>query len=325
MTERDSPRSVFITGATGFIGKKLAGQYRQSGWKVSGVDLKPDLEAGVVGGDITQRGEWQEAMSGANLVIHTAAKVGLGNETEEYWRINCVGTKRVLEAASRGRVDRFVQISSIAAFGFDYPDGADESYALCPNGTPYVDTKIASEHAVLQAHAAGEVVCTIIRPGDVYGPDSVYWTMGPMREISAGKFLLPAHGRGIFTPVYIDDLIEGIILAAEHPAAAGEIFTMTGEEKLETYEFFQHYSRMLNAKKIRTLPTNLTLFLLATIGRLTANPEVTPHVIRFLSRRGGYSIEKAKQRLGYQPQVNVEEGMRRIEDWLQQTDPLKKK
>lgn len=323
MSEPTTHRRVFITGAMGLIGRQLAERFLADGWQVAGVDLNAAPASGIVAGDVSQAGEWQDSLAGANLVIHAAAKVGLGTETQEYWKINCIGTKHVLDAAAQFGVSRFVQISSIAAFGFDYPDGADESYPLCPNGVPYVDTKIAGEHAVLQAHAAGKIACTIIRPGEVYGPESVFWTINPMREIAAGRFMLPARGRGILTPVYIDDLVEGIFLASEHPAAAGQIFTITSGEVVTTKEFYQHYSRILNARKIPTLPTNLVLFLLATIGRLmTPLRDVSSHDIRFLARRGGYSIEKARNILRFRPAVSLEEGMSRIEKWVRETNPL---
>ncbi len=78
-----------------------------------------------------------------------------------------------------------------------------------PDGHTYVDTKIASEQVVLQAHAAGEIECTVIRPGDVYGPGSRPWTVLPVDAIRQNRFFLPAMGRGIFSPVYVDNLLDG--------------------------------------------------------------------------------------------------------------------
>jgi hypothetical protein len=93
-----------------------------------------------------------------------------------------------------------VQLSSVAAFGFDFPENVDETHPLITNGNSYVDTKITSEHAVLAAHACGEIDCTIIRPGDVYGPASRAWVIVPLEMMRAGQFLLPDRGRGVFSP-----------------------------------------------------------------------------------------------------------------------------
>ena len=69
-----------------------------------------------------------------------------------------------------------------------------EDHPIRPNGVPYVDTKVASEQVVLQAHAAGELACTVVRPGDVYGPGSRPWTFWPVEELARGRLLLPAMG-----------------------------------------------------------------------------------------------------------------------------------
>ena len=131
----------------------------------------------------------------------------------------------------------------------------DESHPLITNGNSYVDTKIASEHAVLAAHAGGEIDCTIIRPGDVYGPASRAWVIVPLEMMRAGQFLLPDAGRGVFSPVYIDDLVDGIVLAAGKPEGAGQIFTLTSGAGVSCAEFFGHHWRWLGKQgSPRTLP-----------------------------------------------------------------------
>ena len=321
MTEA-SVRHVFITGALGFIGRRLAQRYRDAGARVTGVDLRADAVLGVTAADITTPGSWQEALRGAELVVHTAARVGMSGDAESFWRINCLGTRHVLDAAGRAGVQRLVHISSIVSFGFDYPDGVDEHHPLRPNGVPYVDTKVASEQAVLQAHAAGEVPCTIVRPGDVYGPGSHFWTVTPVREIKAGRFLLPAMGHGHLTPVFVDDLVDGIVRAGASSDAAGQVFTVTGGAAVEAREFFGHYARMLGKRRVPVAPTAVVLAIAATAGRFIGSGEVTTAAVRYIARTGGYSIEKARTRLGYRPAVDLDEGMRRSEAWLRETGLL---
>ena len=311
------PRSVFITGASGLIGRRLAQRYRAAGAQVSGMDVRADAPAAVVAGDLAEPGAWQDAAAGAELVIHTAALLGMGRtRADEFWRVNVLGTRHALDAAARGGAQRFVHFSSIVTFGFDYPDGVDERYPLRPNGVSYVDTKVAAEQAVLQAHAGGEVACTIIRPGDVYGPQSNFWTVMPVQEIKRGRIVLPAMGRGHLSPVYVDDLVEGVMLAAGHPAAAGQPFTLTGGVAVETRDFFGRYARMAGKQRVPVAPTPVVVALAATLGRIGGTGEVTPDGIRYLARRGGYSIDKARALLGYEPAVDLDEGMRRTEEWL---------
>ena len=315
------PSKVFISGALGFIGSVLADRYRSGGAEVRGVDVRADPARGVVAGDISQAGDWQEHAAGCDLVINTAAYVGFGGQLDDVWRVNVLGTRRMIDAAASGGAERFVQFSSVTTFGFDYPDGVDETYPVRLTGNPYPDSKIASEQVTLQAHLAGDVRATIVRPGDVYGPRSRGWTLLPAKMIKSGQMVLPAGGHGQIGPVYVDNLADGVMLAAASPDAVGEIFTIADGYAIEIGEFFGHYVRRLGKSGIRALPTPVARTIAAAGGRieksLGRDTEMSAASIDYLAKRGGaYSIEKARRVLGYEPKVTLEEGMRRCEEWL---------
>ncbi|GGN64334.1 putative oxidoreductase [Actinoplanes lobatus] len=312
---------VFITGANGFIARALATRLRARGDTVTGVDLRADEAAGVVAGDIGEEGSWQDAAAGADLVIHTAAVVSNAVGLDEQWRVNVAGTRHALDAAVRGKAGRFLQFSSIRAFSdLGFPDGVSEDHPVRTDGNPYVDTKIAGEQVALQAHAEGRIAVTIVRPGDVYGPGSRPWTVLPVELIRTNRFLLPAGGHGIFSPVYIDDLIDGVLLAAGKPEAAGQIFTLTGGAGVPCREFFGHYYRMLGKRGPVVLPTPLAVAVAGIMGtaiRLVSGPtEVNATSMLYFTRTGTYSIQKARRLLGYQPRVDLTEGMARTGRWL---------
>ncbi|MBW6435145.1 NAD-dependent epimerase/dehydratase family protein [Actinoplanes hulinensis] len=312
---------VFITGANGFIARALAARLRARGDTVTGVDLRADEAAGVAAGDIGEEGAWQEAAAGADLVIHTAAVVSNAVGLDGQWRVNVAGTRHALDAAVRAGASRFVQFSSIRAFSdLGFPDGVSEDHPVRTDGNPYVDTKIAGEQVALQAHAEGRVAVTIVRPGDVYGPGSRPWTVLPVELIRKNRFLLPAGGHGIFSPVYIDDLIDGVLLAAEKPEATGQIFTLTGGAGVPCREFFGHYYRMLGKRGPVVAPTPVAVAVAGIMGaaiRLVSGPtEVNAISMRYFTRTGTYSIEKARRLLGYRPRVDLAEGMARTGRWL---------
>ncbi|MFC4069652.1 NAD-dependent epimerase/dehydratase family protein [Actinoplanes subglobosus] len=312
---------VFLTGANGFIARATAVHLQKQGHEVYGVDLRADEPAGVLAGDITADGPWQDVITGADVVIHTAAVVSNAVGLDGQWTVNVAGTRKVLDAAIAGGVTRFVQLSSIRAFSdVGFPDGVTEDHPVRPDGNPYVDTKIAGEQVVLQAHAEGRIAATVIRPGDVYGPASRPWTVLPVQLIRKYQFLLPAMGNGIFSPVYVDDLVDGLVRAALSPAGAGHVFTLTGGVGVPCREFFGHYYRMLGRRGPLVAPTPVAVGVARAAGRLItltgAETEVNAISMRYFTRTGTYSIAKARRLIGYSPQVNLTEGMARTETWL---------
>jgi nucleoside-diphosphate-sugar epimerase len=320
MAEPVRPASAFVTGAAGFIGAAVAKRLRAAGTEVRGVDRADGPEDGIMRGDITEPGAWQAHAAGCELVVHTAAVVGMYSSPSGYWETNVRATRLALDAAVAGGAKRFLHLSSIVVHGFEFEGEVDEASPVRPNGVHYVDTKIASEQVVLAAHAAGEIPCTIVRPGDVYGPRSRPWTTEPVRLLKEKSLVLPAGGRGIHSPVYVDDLVEGIELAATIPEAAGHIFILTGPEHVAIGEFFGHYSRMLGIDPPRTAPAALARSAARAIdaaARLRGRrSEVTAAAVDYLMRRGTYSIARAGEALGYQPGHELDAGMARTEEWL---------
>jgi nucleoside-diphosphate-sugar epimerase len=301
--------SVFITGAHGFLGRALGARFRADGWEVRGVDFAAG--DGVVAGDVSAPGEWQAHAAGCDLVIHTAAVVSLrASGRDAVWRANVVGTRNAYAAAERGGAARFLHLSTVVVFGFDFPDGVDERAAVRVTGLPYGDTKIAAEQLLLQAHAEGRTPVTIIRPGDVYGPGSRAWATIPFELIRARRFALPGRA-GIFSPVYVDDLVEGVVLAAGADAAAGQVLTLAGGAGVPNHAFFGAYAA-LAGRRLLTVPAPALL----AATRLVSRGEVNAYSTRYLMRRGTYSIEKARSLVGYAPAVAVDEGLRRTVDWL---------
>jgi nucleoside-diphosphate-sugar epimerase len=149
---------VFITGASGFIGRALCERYAADGHEVRGCDLVGDQARQVVAGDVAQPGPWQDAAAGSELVIHTAATVSLRLERrDDIWRSNVLGTANAIDAAQRAGAQRFVHFSSVTVFGLEFPDGVDERYPVHNTFIPYPDSKIAAEQVVLLRSALASV------------------------------------------------------------------------------------------------------------------------------------------------------------------------
>lgn len=320
-----TPQKILVTGAGGFIGRAVTERFLQMGSHVIGVDLQANHTLNIHSGNVAQAGDWQTLAKGCDLVIHTAAVVSNTATAEMYRQVSVGSLRHVVDAAVRSDASRVIHFSSIAAYGLDFDHTRTEQDDICLlTGYPYCDAKAASEHAALAAHAAGQIACTIIRPGDVYGPASRPWVTIPLQLIQKNQFLLPMHGRGVFSPVYIDNLLDGIVAAAIHNQAAGQIYNLTDGIDVTCLDFFAHHWRWAGKRgRPICLPTAVAQQLTSSsewlIRRVLRQPtEISRSSLAMLTRRAGYSIAKAQQELGYQPQVDLATGMQRTEHWLRQ-------
>jgi nucleoside-diphosphate-sugar epimerase len=300
------PKAV-VTGSAGFLGERFCTALLERGYEVDGIDTRPSLRTTVVG-DLTVDGPWQPSTAAADLVVHTAAIVGEKGSWDRFRAVNVGGTRRVL-AATTGRL---LHLSSIVVHGPDFPDQVGEDSPVQPTGNPYTDTKIASEHLVLQAAAAGAAV-TVVRPGDVYGPGSVPWTIRPVEMLK--KRQLAAFNGGVLSPVYVDDVVSGALAAATSDAGLGQVFHLSGGVGVSPTEFFGHYARM-TGRRLPVLPLPLVRGLAGPLSLLGDRAPLSRKTLEYVTHPGTYSIAKAEALLGWTPQVDLAEGMARTELWL---------
>lgn len=321
------PDSVFITGAGGFIGRALAARLRELGATVSGVDLVADPAQGIVEGSTADPSTWAHALEGVDAVVHTAAIVSTVAPIELAWQVNVLGTKKVLDATIDAGVPRFVHLSSIAAYGWDYPDFVTEDYPTRVTGgvSSYTDTKTNSESVVL-ANAQRGTTVSIVRPGDVYGPGSV-WIREPLAMIESGQMLLPDGGAGVFDIVYIDNFVDAMVLllAAERERVAGEVFNFSEEVELTAADYFGELARWKGGK-VKTMPMKVVRPLIGAVGTslraVGIKSELSSALMLMLNRRSMVSNEKARKVLGFEPVVTYTEGMARQKAWAEQAGLL---
>lgn len=319
-------RSCAVTGAGGFIGRALCARLRTSGAIVAGLEIDPHAAERVAGSgasfvrcDTTDRDSVRRGLEGVELLVHTAARVSDWGPMDDFVRVNVGGTKNVLDAAGEAGCEQIVHLSSVASWGYEHRAELDEDAAPRPCGIPYIDTKGASDALALSRARAGEPVA-IVRPGDVYGPGSTPWAVRPLEGIRKRQFTLVGKGDGIMTPVYVDDLVEAIVLALTKPEARGQAFTVWDGQPVTCADFFGYYARMLGRDGLPRLPRPVAALAGATqelAARFTGKPPTfTRNAITFVSRKAGYSNRRARELLGWEPKVTLDEGMRRTEAWF---------
>jgi nucleoside-diphosphate-sugar epimerase len=320
--ERAVGPRIVVTGARGFLGNAfvvaLRKRYPQA--ELVALDVRPG--PGITLADVVDQAGLTALFEGADLVVHTAAVVEESGPVDAMWRINVGGTSAVLAAAEAARTPAVLHLSSIVVHGPRFADGVDETGPVRMSGNPYTDTKVASEHQALLAAARGLPVA-IVRPGDVYGPGSSPWTLRPVATIRDGSFRLLDRGRGILSPVFVDDLVDGALSLLDpvddrpqlRPEATGQVFHVTGGVGVTAAEFFGHYARMTGAH-LKSVPSRLVTGLAPLLERLPL--PFSPRIVEYLSHPGTYSIEKITRTTGWQPQVDLADGMRRTERWLRE-------
>lgn len=313
------PSPVAVTGAGGFIGGAVCARLVADGVEVVGLDVDEAARERVEAGgarfarcDITDSSAVAETLRGARGVVHTAAIVSDWGEMAQFRRVNVEGTRNVLDAA--GDAERVVHVSSVAIWGYDFDEHVHEDSEPRPHGVPYIDTKGESDVVARERGA------TVVRPGDVYGPRSVPWTIRPLQALRARRFAVPR--RGIVTPVYVDDLVDCIVTALTHPEAAGQTFVAWEGPPVPTREFFDYYARMLGRRRAPAVPKAL-LSAYAGLDEAVARrrgraPTAARWAVEYFTRRAAYRASRAQEVLGWHPQVTLEEGMRRTEAWARE-------
>ena len=202
-----------ITGSHGFIGRHVAQLFHREGHRVSGLDLhatgQPEFHR-AISGSILKTQDLERTFEEADVVIHTAAVVEEGGDRERFDRLNVDGTLKAAHVARDQGVKRFIHLSSVMVYGFEFPEQVAETSPLWPNGNPYCDSKIASEN-VLKPLASDGFEVIIARPGDVVGHGSVPWVTRPVELMRKKLFALPDRGRGRFNPIHVRDIARALL------------------------------------------------------------------------------------------------------------------
>lgn len=308
-------KTIFITGGAGFIGSTLAGRLVEHNRVVLYDNLTrnslqdrpfrdhPNLR--LVQGDVLDARHVAEAMRGADIVIHCAAIAGIDTVIKSpvtTMRVNMIGSANVLEAAANlPRCDRVVCFSTSEVFGQQaFRSAESDSTVIGKVGEArwtYAVSKVAEEHLAIAYFQEKGLPTTILRPFNVYGP-------GQVGEGALRTFVIRAlrnepieiHGDGtqIRAWCYVDDMVDGVLLAMEHPRAVGESFNIGNQRAVTTiYGLANTVIRVLGSRS----PIVFT------------RKDYADVELRIPS------VRKAKELLGFEARIDLEEGIRRTAEY----------
>ena len=329
-----------VTGATGLLGSHICEQLVLRGRSVralvrAGSDTRflDSLGVETVEGDVTDAASLNRACEGVSHVYHSAARVGDWGPWHEFREITIEGTRKIIDAAIRAGVQRFLHISSISAYGHPNRKGLvlDENAPLGQSlhrWSYYSRAKVEAENLVWAAHQRGDLVVTVIRPSWLYGPRDRA-SMGRLCDsIRKRKIKIIGDGNNRLNVVHAGNVAEAAVVAAQHPAAAGEAFNCSNDGVLTQRVYFNLIAKALGEPPVtRKVPYRVAYtaaFLFEIVGHLFRTrkpPLVTRYSVWLMGRKTFFKCDKARQVLGWTPTVTYEEGIpQAVEAYLGKTD-----
>jgi nucleoside-diphosphate-sugar epimerase len=257
--------------------------------------------------------------AGADWVFNCAAKVGDWGTLAEFRRLNVDALRLLLEAASQARVERFVHVSSLGVYEGRDHYGTDETVPPAASSLDaYTRSKTEAEALVLQYHRASGLPATVVRPGFIYGERDRTVLPKLINSLERGLFTYFGSGEQALNCIYVKNLVEGIFLAAESPAAVGEVFNLTDGQLVTKRQFVSRVAGLAGLKPpTRRIPRPLARVLANTVERIAKlrgaknPPFINKARFKFVGLHLDYSIEKARRVLGYQPPFTFEEAIER--------------
>lgn len=321
-------KNVLVTGASGFTGSYLCRALADRGYRVQALvrkssDTRKLKELGIelIEGDLAAPLSLVGKIRGIDILFHIAALYRQeGVARDLFWKVNVEGTRTLLEESIRTGVKRFVHCSTVGVQGEIKHPPADESAPYHP-GDHYQESKTEGEKLALSYARENRLDVVVVRPVGIYGPGDTRF-LKLFRTIYRGKFRMIGTGRVLYHLTYVEDLVDGIILAGETESASGQIFTLGGDQFLELNQLVemiaQIFGKPVSRVKIPLFPVYLAAIGCEAVCRLLkVEPPLYRRRLDFFTKDRAFDISKACKELGYHPRVPLAEGLKRTADWYQ--------
>jgi nucleoside-diphosphate-sugar epimerase len=318
--------AAFVTGGSGFIGGRLVQRLVGEGRAVralarseAATERVADLGAEPVRGELGDRASLLAGATGADHAFHLAAHLGEWGPWEDFERGNVVGTRNALAACAEAGVKRFVHCGTEAALMAGDPlVHVDETAPLRPDSrAPYPATKAKAEQAVRDAAEEGfETV--VVRPRFVWGKGDTTLLPEMVATVEAGRFAWVGGGRNVTDTTHVDNVVEGLVLAAEK-GRSGEAYFVTDGVPVVFREFV---TELLGTQGVEPPDRNLPAWTAAPMARvceaawkllpLPGEPPMTAFRSWLLTQECTIDISKARKELGYSPLVSHAQGLEEL-------------
>lgn len=249
-----SNSKILVTGATGFIGGRLV-EILSMKHQAAITALVRDFSRTpriacfpikMISGDITDFAKVNRAMAGCELVFHCV----YGNKGEDKERVKATvrGTENILKAALENKVKKVIYLSTVSVYGNTKDGIVDENTRKNKPKDVYGRSKLTAERFAISYSKKWEVPLVILQPSVVYGPYGDYWTIHQIRQMKNGMIILVDGGKGLSNPVYVDDVVNAMLLSAVKDIPLAETYIISGDEPVTWKEFYSKYEKMIQEK-----------------------------------------------------------------------------
>jgi nucleoside-diphosphate-sugar epimerase len=310
---------ALVTGATGFIGSHLCEELVKRGYSVtclvreiSSLKWIDSLDLKFIKGDCTDKESILNAMHDFDYIFHLAGLTKSCSD-DAFFFINAKGTENLITAVAERnlRLKRFVYLSSLAAVG-PSKNGTPVDEHIQPSPVSnYGRSKLEGEKAILKYKDT--IPITILRPAAVYGPrDRDFLVLFKMIK----KGISPHCGKAYYSFLYVDDLVQGIILCAENKEAEGKAFFLAENAFYSNEEVVKVISSVLNAKALRFRVPKFVIPFCSFIGEKTNTGIINKDKMKeFIHSHWTCNAQKAQDEIGFFPKVVINKGMKWTADW----------
>jgi len=321
---------IFVTGASGFIGRTVTRTLVEHGHDVTALLLPGEPKntvqgTAIVRGDVTRPFTLKDKMKTHDAVIHLAGAVGY-----QKWKtcieVNINGTRDVVLEAIRCGVSRFIHMSSISVYGRVPHVPIGEDFPLKKIGDPYGDTKIDAENVVRKFARKGKLDLTIVRPNAVYGIGDEKFLPTLVRNLERGGFRMIGDGTQTVELVHVEDVARFIVMVLADKNTYGQVYNIANPANPSWNELLKLLSSELNIPVSEKHLSFRTAYLLGCIMELVSKiskkpPRLTRYSVRLVGQHYNYLADKARVELGYTPQIELLEGVREAVRSLQTSAP----
>lgn len=303
---------VAVTGGTGFIGKKVIERLAERGDAVRLLTRSPlSGQSPLLKGyacDLVTVGvnELSSMLDGVDVLYHCAGQL---SDTRTMRALHIDATRKLVEAAS-GRIDHWVQLSSVGVYGPVQKGIIDEDSAVKPIGE-YEITKAESDNIVVGGANLGGFSFSILRPSNVFGASMKNSSLFKMVSmIDRGWFFYIGKPGASANYVHVDNVAEGLIRCGTMEAARNRVFNLSDYRSLEQFVGVIADALGRSAPQLR-IPQSLAHLIGATLGRLPGFP-LTQSRVDALTNRSSYPISRIQQALDYRHVITMEDGLREL-------------